>query len=1185
MKKLFTTILMMGVALVGWASVTKTLSGDVLTINYVSDPSAPSELSSLSLTDDEKAATTIVLTGDWSNKDLVTIGSLVGECTNNVYLDLSACDKFESRISYTGEGNPNWVTNDFEILPNGTSTVTVPVTVTDAFNPVTVVNKPVTVTVEGDELIFTHSKASHEDRTVYNIQNVGDVTDLPEEFMTNPDITKRYSYPGIWGDSNSYLAYDESDEKWYAYAWSSKLLVSKNIKTIYSYEDENGDTQTQDNTNGLTQYGDDWYYDCYTYKDSGEKLNDLNGVIQVGDKWYKATSTTYAFEDENGDPCSQSDPNNPKSLTKNADGTYSYIRYIYTDNNGQQQVQASTDGLQQDGDSWLYPLGKRYTYTYNGVTSAVDGNQCTENDGTYTYTFAPAVFSFAGSNFSNNRDKLSGISFPNNANFDAIPAGMFSEADNLTDVVFGDYIKWIGKLAFNKCTSLNDVTFPQTLKVIGVDAFYKCTNFTTVDLRIRDLVKVDAAAFNMENDYEGELGENTTFLNKLTTVYLPETDNTTLEFFGNQVFSSSLITELDFSHCLGIKHFGYDGKSYFGESAPSSVTKPTATFLWHRFLTRIKFPPNLLHVGDECFNVCPSLQEAVFTGEAVYDSDCNLTNPLTIGQMAFKNTPAEGSGLSYSAFTSVTFSNNVTVIGSQAFCDTQLTEVILPASIEEVGYQAFACADPGTIKKVVFEEIDHTKYGTCNHAATVIKAEAFNHQTVISDVYVNTVVDITCENWGFDHNITFAQGDATGAATGKAATLHFPAGHEAHYTNLEHYLTNEIASDAGLFQAWLTEHFAKAQNHETGFGWHEFVNTGSTNTENPDPGIDPDPENPDNLPLLLRTFSDPQYARIVPDGLRAYVVNNVTKNGTKYELTLQRIPVIPAQTGVILFGQPNSKTDAGKYILAMSAVGYEEGHGQPYRRDYWDVLPTKVTEEQGKKGITVPDCIRLKNYLMPIIAGAKIRTADVPGEISGNDVIETKDLLTVYPYEPYKTGEPVQWRNFALNRMSETEHLQSKFDFTAASDNFAGFFRILPGTYSSGYAYLHLSAVADATTGQVVEYDDPTGAECVVKVDSKYYEETNTSGTYDPRQNPKLKWWKGDNVWENMINGWGVRKAKFDTPNAVTYLGELEDTDGVVKLVIPENKMDEVFSITGMKVSNPSKGGIYIKNGKKIIVK
>ena len=174
-------------------------------------------------------------------------------------------------------------------------------------------------------------------------------------------------------------------------------------------------------------------------------------------------------------------------------------------------------------------------------------------------------------------------------------------------------------------------------------------------------------------------------------------------------------------------------------------------------------------------------------------------------------------------------------------------------------------------------------------------------------------------------------------------------------------------------------------------------------------------------------------------------------------------------------------------------------------------------------------------------------------------------------------GSPVAWRNFALNRMSETENLKTDADFAfdATADNFAGFFRILPGTYPSGLAYLHLS---------VSEYDAAQGAECVVTPDADYATEYNKSGAYYPQGNSAYKWWNNGNTWENMIDGWGTRKDKFNKPNAVQYLGEFEDTDGIVQMVIPENKMGEVFSITGMKVNNPS-NGIYIVNGKKVIIK
>lgn len=950
---------MMGVALCGWATITPKLEGTTLTLNYVNDGNNDDQNFNIN---NYNSATTIVLTGDWANKDLPKIGTLVGQCSNNVFLDLSACSNMVSKVKYTGEGDTDWTSNNFVYLPNP--------------------NYPEQVTVTG--------------------------TATP---------SSKYYY--TWGVG----------ESWGQYTGEVK--------------EENGK-----------------YYD-----------SNNNELVKVDG----------GYADENG-----KDLPSDAEITDNGNGTYSY---------------------------------------------------------SYTYTADTSEFKFKDGNFSNNQAKLSGIAFPNHANFTAIPDDFCKGLTNLENVTFGDNLEWVGKLAFYECSNLNNVTFPQTVKVIGLDAFYGCQKFTVVDLRIRDLVKVDAAAFNMADVAK----------NNLNTVYLPEGENTTLKFFANQVFASSHITELDFSNFLGIDHFAYDGEEHFGETVPSGISNTNRTFTWMVDLKKITLPPNLRHVGDECFFNCPSLETVVFTGEAVYDADCNLTNPLTIGDKAFKNTPAEGSDAIYSNLKSVTFSNNVTKIGEQAFIDAQLTEVILPGSIEEVGKQAFACADPGTITKVVFEEIDKTKYPTCNHAATVVRTEAFNHQTVITDVYVNTVTDITCENWAFDHNITFSQGNPDR----NGATLHFPEGHEAHYTNLDHALDNETASDPGLFQKWLTEHYQNAQNHKTGYGWYEFVNTGATSTDpnNPDPTYET--ENPDELPLVLRTYSDADFAHIVPDGLRAYIVNHVQKNGTNYELTLKRLLVIPAQTGVILFGQPNSKNAEGNYVISMTTTAFKEGNGQPLRRDYWDIL-SKDDQD-------------FKNYLMPIIEKASIRTV----EEGGNQTFTETNLLTVTPYEPYTKGATVEWRNFGLNRMSETANLQTKFDFDASVENYAGFFRILPGTYPEGYAYLHLSAD---------EFDAADGAECVVKEDTDYYKEYNSSGEfYDPR-NGVHGWWDAPNTWNNMIDGWGTRNDKFNTPGAVRFLGELEDTDGIVKMVIPEDKMGEVFSISGMKVTNPSKG-IYIQNGKKVIIK
>ena len=114
MKKLFTTVFMLGVALCGWATITETSSGNTVTLNYVDDGNSNDQNFSLSNTN----ATTIVLTGDWANKDLQKIGSIVGQCSGKVFLDLSACTKMVSKVQYTGQGDTDWTSSNFVFLPD-----------------------------------------------------------------------------------------------------------------------------------------------------------------------------------------------------------------------------------------------------------------------------------------------------------------------------------------------------------------------------------------------------------------------------------------------------------------------------------------------------------------------------------------------------------------------------------------------------------------------------------------------------------------------------------------------------------------------------------------------------------------------------------------------------------------------------------------------------------------------------------------------------------------------------------------------------------------------------------------------------------------------------------------------------------------------------------------------------------
>jgi hypothetical protein len=47
---------------------------------------------------------------------------------------------------------------------------------------------------------------------------------------------------------------------------------------------------------------------------------------------------------------------------------------------------------------------------------------------------------------------------------------------------------------------------------------------------------------------------------------------------------------------------------------------------------------------------------------------------------------------------------------------------------------------------------------------------------------------------------------------------------------------------------------------------------------------------------------------------------------------------------------------------------------------------------------------------------------------------------------------------------------------------------------------------------------------------------------------------------------------------------EEDEATGVAKIIIPVSTVDTYYNLNGQQVANPTKG-VYIKNGKKVIVK
>ena len=772
---------------------------------------------------------------------------------------------------------------------------------------------------------------------------------------------------------------------------------------------------------------------------------------------------------------------------------------------------------------------------------------------------------------------------------ETIYQGVFSDHNKIQNLSFSNvttviYDSGTAVLGNQPNTTLTSVTLPSGLTKLGQNIFRHCQGLTSIVLPT-SLVEIGGEAFG-DSGLTGKV--DLSGLTSLTTIGHEAFEgcggvtefvfptNGVLTTIGNDAFKQTGITTLNMRGCTGITKFGSNAGKY-------------KTFYQCTSLKTVVLPPNLTEIPDDegngVFAGCTGIQSVEFTGTAVYDNNCNQTeaSKLRIGDKAFKD---------IATLDSVKLSNNVTYIGQYSFSQTGIRTIHIPASVELIRDQAFENCDALTI--VVFDAIDDCNCGTTEQKAvgkaTVIEggsgSGAFNNSEQITDVYVNTTTPLNCENYAFDAAITWGRGDAAAGF----ATLHFPEDQLNHYVNTEHFLTNQIMLDPGLFHDWLMDHMEQALGKEPEKGWWEFINAGPMKTN-----IEEEPTYPD---IMLRTFSDNNISYLVPDGLRAYIVNGIQKakdkNGQEtgnYELILQRLYVIPAKTGVILYGHPNGRNLKGKPILSMTPITFAgsgesvtvngntytggANEGKPLCRANWNLL-TEADQEY-------------KNYLEPT-----------------NGAVELK------PYERYNNDptQPVMYRNFIMSRFKTTKYEGAN---QAADDaNYMGFFRVVKGTYPSGYAYLKLAGdvneegkpfpIKDAT-GKVIadtEYASASGNEILVKEDPEYNHERNiksgelydatADGVLGGEMNPR-RWWDPTHnpafTWNETTKSWGLRSNKFAANDVLTIDWEIEEeADGIVKLIIHDetNTAGDYYTLQGVKVINPTKG-VYIRNGKKVIVK
>ena len=304
----------------------------------------------------------------------------------------------------------------------------------------------------------------------------------------------------------------------------------------------------------------------------------------------------------------------------------------------------------------------------------------------------------------------------------------FEGCTGLTSIDIPDGVTSIGIAAFNNCKGLTSVTIPNSVTSIGNNAFNNCKGLTSIDIP-NSVTIIGEGAFSWSN---------------LTSVTI-----------GNGVTSIGVFA---FSGCSNLTSVTIgNGVTSIGGSAFDGCTS----------LTSIDIPNSVTSIGGWAFNGCSSLTSITVNSEnSKYDSrnNCNAiieksTNTLIAG---CKNTiiPTSVTSIGLGAFsgcsslTSIDIPNSVTSIGDYAFRDCKgLTSVTIGNSVTSIGRCAFyGCSgltsidisnSVTSIGKYAFYECSSLTSVTIGSGVTSIGENAFNGCSSLTSIDIpNSVTSI-----------------------------------------------------------------------------------------------------------------------------------------------------------------------------------------------------------------------------------------------------------------------------------------------------------------------------------------------------------------------------------------------------------------------------------------------------------
>lgn len=305
----------------------------------------------------------------------------------------------------------------------------------------------------------------------------------------------------------------------------------------------------------------------------------------------------------------------------------------------------------------------------------------------------------------------------------------FFRYNNLISINFAEGVTSIGTNAFYECNNLVTITFPESLEKIDNHAFYGCSGLESINLpECTQLASIGAYALegtkwlNNTSDgilyvgnvlyiYKGTMPENTSIevregtkgispyafenCSTLISITLPES----LTNIGGNAFTgcANLASIIIPEEVTVIGAGTFSGcSSLTSISLPEGVTSiGSSTFSGCTNLANISIPEGVTSIGNSAFSNCTTLTsinlpKSVTSIGTYAFSACNALTTINISEDSQLISIGDDAFAS-SGLTSITIPGSVTSLGNWIFawCNN-LTSIEIANGLTEIGYYAFA---------------------------------------------------------------------------------------------------------------------------------------------------------------------------------------------------------------------------------------------------------------------------------------------------------------------------------------------------------------------------------------------------------------------------------------------------------------------------------------------------------------